>query len=470
MAPTDAPQYQALARLGGVASDVGFKFAEKMKEEETDAQIAQYYADRKIRSNAMQKTLSSITDPEEIESEYSRWLESEQEAFDGARLNNRARRAIANNNEGFYAETQIGVANHVRKSIIQNADNTWVDVQNMAVMGDSHTLDDGTVIGGSQLYDYATDKRVSLGEISYEDGEKMKMDFESNSNYHKLNAQLAALDESFARGMPVDDYVDGLNSVKEEADRLGLKENSRNQLKTTATYRVSNAVGREVKGADKALSDMRVAIKTREFSREDQLKIEEKLGPKYAQIIADSQEEALRSLAISDEAAADLVKILDSAIANKDADDPGFIAVGWPDAIDKMDKVSNAGELKYVAALVLADNYIEMAQEGKDLRAYEGWRKNDKWVKSDGLIQRVVSGVAFYTRENGPSSGFVNGTFSAVVDWRKDKMYKGEKIDTEEELLQKLFGSQAKELSQSIPAPQVQPEIVAPESDPLGIF
>ena len=96
-----AAPYKALGQLGGAVSDIGFQFAQKLQKEETEAQTAQYMANRKLRANAMESTIASMTDPDEIAESYGKWREEENNILTETKLNGNSRRAIENNNENF---------------------------------------------------------------------------------------------------------------------------------------------------------------------------------------------------------------------------------------------------------------------------------------------------------------------------------------------------------------------------------
>jgi len=192
-----AAPFRALEQLGGTVSKVGFELQERMDKEETDAQTASYMADRKVRANALEAQLSTMQDPDEIEEFYSQWREDEQAILNETRLNKNAKRMITNNYEDFYATSDIAASSYHRKAKIAGFDRGYIDAQNLALNNET----DPTIINPatgksytpSELYEYATMKRVDIGTIDYEDAVGDIREFGQNQ-YFRSASKMATVD------------------------------------------------------------------------------------------------------------------------------------------------------------------------------------------------------------------------------------------------------------------------------------
>jgi hypothetical protein len=151
--------------------DIAFHFAEKMGAERTEAQTAQYKADRLLRANAMEEQLSIMKEPDDIASAYDMWKKEEENIFNDTEMTSDARKAIGNNYKDFYARSDIGVSSYHRKADINKFDRTYVDAQNIALNGgtdEDYVGENGETLSSEGLYAYAAMKRVGLGTVEYE--------------------------------------------------------------------------------------------------------------------------------------------------------------------------------------------------------------------------------------------------------------------------------------------------------------
>jgi hypothetical protein len=235
MASTDAPVMKAVARLGGAIAQVGGQLNERIKKEETEAQLAAYYSDRKKRANAINQTISAMSDPDEIERTYEEWRSEEDRIFSESKLSKEARRMAQNNNQGFYADTDIGAGKVHTKARIQGMVNTYQDLIAMAESGESHTLEDGTVLGPKELHEYAwrkiegLDASVDREKVNKEVGafdekaEKrvLQRDMMTNPSetIAKINAQMSGKGNAYPHSSP-----EQLRSAKAYANQI-LTEN-----------------------------------------------------------------------------------------------------------------------------------------------------------------------------------------------------------------------------------------------------
>ena len=256
--------YKALAGVGDTIAHTGMAFAEKLNKEESEAQVAGFYADRKRREKAMKQTLSTMQDPDEIESTYSRWVENEKATFNDSKLTSDARRAIGNNNKNFYADTDISTREYANKARINNIDKTYLDVMSMAALGETDETvvdENGNVLQPQQLYNYAIDKRVEIGTLSYEQGSKEKLRFTSASNNSYLNSKAAEIQLAKESGILAgNDYIEAQKALIKEAEELDMTTTARGQITTPATYKIANEMGNISREAKQFENDFRKTI------------------------------------------------------------------------------------------------------------------------------------------------------------------------------------------------------------------
>jgi hypothetical protein len=266
-APSDggsaAAPFNALAKVGGEVAKIGFNLQERMNKEEGEAQTAGYMAERKVRANALDATLATMTDPDEIEEFYTQWKEDESTTLNESRLNKESRRKIGNNYEDFNARMDMGVAGYHRKAKINNMDRSWIDVQQLGLSNqtdDTILNDNGQVMSPAEVYEYATMKRVDLGTVKYEDAVGDISDFGQNLDFRRITTSAdnnpdeaqAIFDEANLTGEKLVQAADVIRDSRERQENLIHSEQTR----------ATNDVNKEVQG--KTLSRQQLDLYSKE--------------------------------------------------------------------------------------------------------------------------------------------------------------------------------------------------------------
>jgi len=179
-------------KLGGTAMKFAGEYAKKIKLEESESQLAKFTADRKVRKDVFNRKISVMTDPKEIESSFDQWSNSERKILSDSELNKDAREEIEKASHMFFADSEISTNSVINKARIAKADIAWVDLQNMALEGDvdSSIMNPATGVSFSsteELYNFATDKRVTLGTVDYESAMKSKRNFGQTVEFRQIS-------------------------------------------------------------------------------------------------------------------------------------------------------------------------------------------------------------------------------------------------------------------------------------------
>ena len=413
MASGSGASFKALAGLGEQVSDIGFKFAEKLNREESNAQIAQYYADRKIRANAFQGTLSSMQDPEEISSAYERWQESEDELFASTKLRDDARGVIQNNNEGFYADMQIGAKDTYNKARIGVMDNTYVDLQNLGIDGETHTLEDGTVLSGDDLHQYALQKRVQLGTIDHEFAQKQIRTMPSKRSYRTNLNDLEILKGLNLSGeMSDEQYLDALEEkrVSVSGDKELMDEHS-GPLDTMIRARQNNLRGKTVKKMTKTSDDIFEKLAGDDMDESDIAQLYND-NPTMASALDASLVTKLKEAKVAgNKDAIDALEALEQMVNGEES---------WSGSVRRIGDLNSSYG---VLALFAANSYAKDIVSTQDsLSSYEAlWsRFKDYKISVDADTKDYIHTMSYYMkRKSGGHGDFLNKKLRDFAEWQK---------------------------------------------------
>ena len=383
-----AAPYKALGQLGETVSDIGFKFAQKLQGEETEAQTAQYMADRKLRANAMESTIATMTDPDEIAESYGKWREEENNILTETKLNGNSRRAIENNNENFYADTDIGANKYHRKAKIAGFDRTWIDVQNLAIDGhlDPDVLNPKTNLpfeSADALYEHATMKRVALGTIKYEEAQDELRTMPSKRTYRTTLNELEVMEGQYLQNqITSDEYVDFLNKKQEslKADDTLIDEHQK-PLDTQIESQKNNIYRKEGTKATTATKNWRVAMEKGTLDAPTNKILRETMGEDNYEVVISSLKESLAGKGTTDEDARDIVGIMDEYNAGTMSITEAFRDIN-----------AKGGDFAFQGILWLTEEVEKDVEGGKEIQGYEVWRRDQK-VKTTGRMGDFLSNL-----------------------------------------------------------------------------
>jgi hypothetical protein len=132
-----------------------------------------------------------MQDSEEIEQVYTEWRNKEYDELNKADLTDDARTSISNTGQTFYGDVDISAMKVLRTAKIQEADNSWVDAQNLALNNDTDPSiinpNTGAPFSPSELYEYATMKRAALGTVEYDTAQKDIRNFDQTVEYRQIS-------------------------------------------------------------------------------------------------------------------------------------------------------------------------------------------------------------------------------------------------------------------------------------------
>ena len=440
--------------LGGAATSIATNYMQKMEAETTASQVADAEAKTITAWSVAQQHMRENGDPIEMEKIYNKFESDHKKELAETKLTKRARANIDNSAKTFFAKRQadtFGNGGIIDVAHISNLDKPYIEGSSNALLG---LYDENRFDSATEAYENNINARVNLGTVSFEEGTKLKTNFEATSNYTTRRRNIAESGELYAMDGDGKEYIKRLNDIRNESESLKMKTSSKDSLYTEIGYKLANVMGKENRKAATLIEGMKNEIKLGEFDYDDSLKIEKQLGAQYSQLISDAKEEALRDLAVTDADARKAVKTLNLALNGNDKG----VRISWTEARRGLD--SRRSSTKIVASMVLADNYVEQIGVQGNIVAYEGWFRSDKTVPSTGFYADVTKEIAYYAKTPSGDASFINGAWADAMEWKSDQkdgkgMYDGEYV-TKDEFFSKRFNKIATQEVQSMVAPQVQ--------------
>lgn len=451
-----SPMEGALRDTGATMSKISTDYIKRMAREEAEASVAAEDVRQKRSWLEAEVQMSQMQDPKEIVSFYEEWEQNEREVIGEIDTNRLGKRAISMRSEKVLGDTRIkalglgGFADQAQ--INKNAMHWWGVVEN----AEMDIYPDG--FGSAEnAHDTGLEKLLNMGRISPKQYAARQAGFETTRSYNAVAGDLAGMDEAYRRGeLPSQTYIQNLELMRGEVSEMKLEAGQRGQIDRTISSRLGYLVGQQVKAQGQALDNMKLKIREKDFDLKDQALLTQTFGEPYSELVSQAQEESLRGLAATDENAAKLVDILDRAIMTETGKtEAGKTAISWQEAVRELHALDASGSLKYVAGMVLADNYMEMAETHGYITAHEAWTKKDIWIPSNGTVQKVVRGVAFYSEQTGVDQTFIKSAFDAATKWKETGKYDGKEV-SEDEMLRGLFKDQAMKFIMQQSAPQMK--------------
>ena len=134
------------------------------------------------------------------------------------KLTKRARANIDNSAKTFFAKRQadtFGNGGIIDVAHISNLDKPYIEGSSNALLG---LYDENRFDSATEAYENNINARVNLGTVSFEEGTKLKTNFEATSNYTTQRRNIAESGELYAMDGDGKEYIKRLNDIRNESE------------------------------------------------------------------------------------------------------------------------------------------------------------------------------------------------------------------------------------------------------------
>lgn len=303
-------------------------------------------------------------------------------------------------------------------------------------------------------FDLFKSNAEAMGEAGAWDSVKIATEigeFEPKVNAGDMRMLVSESQKQFAIDGNTKEYIERLDQISSSMKDIDLTVSSRNSIQTEINYKQSHAIGSENKKMAKTVETTVAKLFDGSFTHADYIKASSELNPRFVKNLSDGLEDTLKNKAVTDAQARKAATIAEEAASGK---------ISWEKAWK--DLAVMPSELKQIASIVVADNYMEAVAKGKQIFAYDGMWGKDVKTESTGDMRDIIERIGYFSKS--ANAAFVVSAMEDSIAWKTDGMYKGEKL-TKEEFMSKRFNSVAKDTAAQAPVPQVQAKRELTEAD-----